>query len=253
MTCWAASGSGNAQGPLIMSGGTGSAPAFGVHIVPWVATARDLDNSSGPGNVAQSAQRTSTYTFMRGLRETIRLSTSTSSAWEWRRICFTLKGTAILQAASGSLVPFWIESSSGWSRLAFDITNSANTADQASAAANLVFHLFEGTYATDYFDILTAKPDPRRVKVMYDKTINILSTNNNGTSRVFKRYHPMNKSLVYDDQEIGNTETQSIISTEGRPGMGDYYVVDFFKAHPSSTTSDQIQFEPQATLFWHER
>lgn len=255
MRSYAAIASAVNPGPLVMGGGASIAPAFGMHIVPWLATARDLDNSAGGGLPAQMAQRTATSCFMRGLRETIRLSTSTSSPWEWRRVCFTLKGNPVTVVNStGVLVPYWYETApDGWIRLALDLTASSATSDQLAIAAQLVTHIFEGTYGSDFSDILTAKLDTTKISVRYDHTTNIQSSNNSGTQNVFKRWHGMNHNLIYEDTENGALMTEGITSTEGRPGMGDFYVVDFFKPHPSATASDQLSFQPQATLYWHER
>lgn len=254
MPAFAAVGSSVTQGPLNLGAGSSLNASWGAHVVAWVATARDLDNSGGGGLPAQDATRTSTTCFMRGLSETMRVSTNTSLPWEWRRLCFTFKGPQLYTASSGARVPLWQEvNPNGWVRLAFALTASASTADQLSVAQNLVSQCFEGTYGVDYYDVFTARPNNVLLKVKYDRTVRVGSPNNGGTQNVFKLWHPMNHNLVYDDIENGGIKTEATLSTDGRPGMGDYYIIDLFRPHPSATNADVIQIQPQATLYWHEK
>ena len=62
----------------------------------------------------------------------------------------------------------------------------------------------------------------------------------------------MNKNMVYANDENGEGETLDVISTASKHGMGDYYVVDFFNAN-GGTASDLLDFNPEATLYWHEK
>lgn len=63
----------------------------------------------------------------------------------------------------------------------------------------------------------------------------------------------MNANLLYDDDEAGTSMVPSYFSTEGRAGMGDYYVLDIIAAGSGATSTDQLTFNPQTTLYWHER
>ena len=63
----------------------------------------------------------------------------------------------------------------------------------------------------------------------------------------------MNHNLVYGDDEVGGQEATTLFSTEGKAGMGDYYVVDLFQPSFGAGESDTLYFRPQATLYWHER
>jgi len=63
----------------------------------------------------------------------------------------------------------------------------------------------------------------------------------------------MNKTLVYNDEERGDTEESAYYSVGSKAGMGDYYVVDIFRPRVGSTTSNQLLFSPNTTLYWHEK
>nr|QCQ85245.1 capsid protein [Finch associated genomovirus 5] len=243
-------------GPLTLSAVTN--PTFGVHIVPWLCTARNLIQPSAGtyGDVAQDAQRTASNCFMRGLAETIRITTNSNLPWEWRRICFTFRGnTFLVPDGTTEFYRLYHSVPDGISRALPNITPSSSVSGgfPGTLGLQMVRHLFAGTYGRDFADILTAKTDTNLIKVRYDKTIAITSANDVGTQRVVKRWHPMNGTLHYDDTESGSDKTTSSLSVESNMGMGDYYVVDIFKPHPSATTSDILAFAPQSTLYWHER
>lgn len=225
-------------------------------VLGWCATARDnevLATPPTPGNIINEACRTATRCFMRGLKENIEITTSSGTAWRWRRVCFTFKSNEIIRndAASAGLSPLWFEDSSGYRRGLFSLT-SAN-AEAVAVFGNLQTLLFKGTLGIDYDSFMTAPLDTRRVNPKWDKIKTIKSGNQQGTVREFKEWHPMNKNLVYDDDENGDLETVSLLSTSGREGMGDYYVIDFFAPVASVLPSDQLIFDPTATLYWHEK
>ena len=100
---------------------------------------------------------------------------------------------------------------------------------------------------------MTAPTDNNRVSIKYDKTITLASGNEDGFIRSYKRWHRMGKTIVYDDDEQGAGETPGLFSVDGRAGMGDYYIMDMFRARQGSATTDQITVRPTATLYWHEK
>jgi hypothetical protein len=111
-----------------------------------------------------------------------------------------------------------------------------------------------GGNGRDWNNFFTAPLDPTRISVQYDKTISIQSGNQAGRNVVYNRWHPMNKNLVYDDDENGQETEPSGNSTRGKPGMGDYYVIDMFTSGtPISTETSGMSFSPEATLYWHEK
>ena len=80
----------------------------------------------------------------------------------------------------------------------------------------------------------------------------IASHNDDATDRVYSIWHPMNHNLIYDEDEIGGKESMGSLSAMNRQSMGDYYIVDFLE--PALIGGDDtITFNPEATLYWHER
>lgn len=212
----------------------GSAPVMLV----WCATARDrISNSSNP--TADSVRESQTC-YMRGLKEHLRLSTNTATSWLWRRICFTSKG---LYQALGTSADS-VETSNGWVRALMDQSGTP-------FGSAIVNSMFAGTVNVDWADTFTAATDSTNVKIMYDRTVTI----NSGVAGVIrdrKMWHAMNHNLVYGEDENGEGETPARYSTLGRPGMGDYYVVDFIASN-STSSSDTLTFATEATLYWHEK
>lgn len=242
-------GSTQNNGPLIMQANQTNA-SFGVFIVPWIFTARSIDSTAV---VWDDDARTAETCYIRGLKERVRIYTSTSLPWEWRRIIFTLKGDFIYNGPNATATtPLYIETSSGYQRFCLATTAAGSSVNQVNVAANLCDQIFRGALGTDYPDPLTAPTDATRTKILYDKTIVIKSSNNSGTQITKQFWHPINKNLVYNDAEVGETKLPFALSTTSRPGVGDCYVVDIFKPHPSATT-DVLSFGPEATLYWHEK
>ncbi|ASB32514.1 putative coat protein [Bemisia-associated genomovirus AdO] len=196
---------------LSAAGGTATfaaQPAFlyggRTYILPWIATARDLSsNVNAPNTIAQESARTATVCYMRGLKERIQIQTSSGIPWQWRRICFTVKGNDLLIGVNGDgdRQPLK-ETTFGFMR------NVVDWNDKASAAIPLTEALFKGQRNTDWRSLLNAPVDTRRVTLKYDKTRIISSGNSNGVLRNFNLWHPMNKNLVYGDDEGGNYDVE---------------------------------------------
>lgn len=213
----------------------------------WAATARDFTTSTS-GNTAPVswiAARTASSCYMVGLKETIEIQTSTGLPWQWRRICFTKKGPLGLSSAPE------LETTYGEQRLLYNY-NAGNAGDTTDTQT-LYSLIFNGAYGIDWTEPLIAKTDRNRVSVKYDRTVTVSSGNASG--KLFKKnfWMPMRSTLLYDDDENAMTETGSKYSTTGKIGMGDYYVVDIIRGGIGGTSSDQIQFSPCSTLYWHER
>lgn len=214
----------------------------------WCATARDnTRNTNGPnGTVYESATRTSATPYMVGLSEHCEIQVNSGMPWQWRRICFTTKGTLLTNTTSFST---GIETSSGWVRVLNQLAGNPGSDPQYS----LFVKLFKGQNLSDWVDPMTARTDNSRCTIKYDKTITIASGNEEGMIRKYKKYHPMKQTLVYDDDEVGGGELATNYSTLAKAGMGDYYVLDMFRARDGSTASDKLLFRPTATLYWHEK
>jgi len=233
-----AGGATYAQGPALLTGGVID------YEFCWIATARDMFIPGGSTLAPSSytSLRTSQQIFCRGLAETVHYQTSSSIPWQWRRIVFTYKGPLITLNAPTNTVPY-SESSSGWTR-------TVNSWTASSILRDLVF---KGKQGKDWSDIMIAPIDTQTITVMCDKRMTIQSGSDAGINRIKKFWHPANKNIMYNGDEDGNAQDSSTVSTPGKPGMGDMYVYDVIAPQLGASTSDQLSWEPCATLYWHER
>jgi len=230
------------------SGGTPTAGSLAIAgnvntFIVWNCTARERQSGNDPTAVQD---RESDTCFIRGLKETITCRTLTSgpngaTSWLWRRIVFNTKG---LYQALGTSVDY-LYTSSGYVRLIAD----QNSTSFATTISKL---LFQGELNTDWNDLMTAKTDNTRLTIMYDKTRRLAPGSQGAQFWRYKLWHPVNKNLVYNNEEAGQAETTSYYSTLGKPGIGDIYVVDMFSS-ASQSSADQLNFTPEATLYWHEK
>lgn len=232
--------------PAIVVGGqdANNAAAF-----LWCATARDNTTSSASGKGTQFDQstRTSSSPYMIGLKEAIEIQVSTGMPWQWRRICFTAKGNlGFTQSTSFALST---ETSNGYVRLLNQVPGDVGGGQQYI----LFERLFRGQNTSDWNDVMTAKVDNTRVTLKYDQTCSLASGNEDGFIRKYNRWHDMHKTLVYNDDELGGAVNPQSFSTAGKAGMGDYYVLDLFRARQGATASDQLSFRPESILYWHEK
>lgn len=244
----------NAGATQTLGVGSMYVPGNGYAYSLWLPTGRDLAQFSGPaGSVVQEAMRTATTCYMRGLAENIRVSTSSGLPWMWRRICFKFRGPQFYSVA-GQDTPTqpwtpWLETSNGYGREWFNmaVNNQPNTLNIINS------FLFKGTQGVDWNDILIAPLDNRRVDVAYDKYRRVTSGNASGQLRDYKVWHPMNKNLVYGDDEFGEAETTAFTSVQDKRGMGDYYVLDLFVPGVGGTSTDILAVSSTASLYWHEK
>lgn len=221
----------------------------------WCPTARNLtDNSGANDSIVNAAQRTATTCYMRGVAENLRIQTSSGVPWYWRRICFTSKGptfnaTVTADSPNEPLSPA-LDTSVGIVRLWNNeqvIVGAGNTTNTRESV------LFKGVKNNDWDDPITAPLDNTRVTVKYDKTRVIKSGNANGTVLDVKLWHPMNKNLVYDDDENGEATSSAYFSTDAKAGMGDYYIYDFFVPGAGAGASDLLRIGGGSTMYWHEK
>lgn len=218
----------------------------------WLATGRSGETAPGVlGTILESATRTAQTCFMRGLSERIDVETNDGNAWLWRRIVFRMKGLRLFDVGQDNAPLrelYFRNGTDGYARLATDWFGT-------SAASTLNAIVFKGVEGDDwsFTRIEQAQVDTKRVSVMYDKVIKIASGNEAGVTRQYKMWHPMNKNLVYNDDETGASEVTSHFSTEGKPGMGDVYVMDIIRPNGFADTTAQIRWTPQAALYWHEK
>lgn len=231
-------------GPLYITGATGA-------LCVWNSTAQSLYTSNNYNTIVDQAARTSTTCYMRGLSEHIRIQTSSGLPWFWRRICFTTKGDFPTSGSTAPINPenWFVDTSSGISRLWLNL----NINNSSGALGSIQEVLFRGTQGKDWDDYLTAPVDPTRVTKKYDVTRRLTSGNALGVVREHKLYHKMNANLVYGDDENGDAEQTSLFSTDAKPGMGDFMVVDIILPGTGGTASDLMQLRSTSTLYWHEK
>lgn len=257
MLCWTNSTSGSQSGSTtytqsaaVVNGGVtdSSAAAY-----LWCATARTNETTNGvpaTGKYLQ-ASRTATNCYMVGLSEKVEIQCNTGMPWQWRRICFTMKGAPLVAASSASGTAFSTATltTSGYVRTMNQVPGNPGLNPMYA----LMVTLFRGDVNSDWNDPMTAPTDNSRVTIKYDKTTTLASGNEDGFIRRYSRWHPMRKSLVYDDDESGGGEISGARSVPGKAGMGDYYILDLFRARQGSATTDQLTVRPESTLYWHEK
>lgn len=250
--------------PVARGGSSGTPVVGGINLTPnppnltrnnimlWCPTARDLTTGIGQPKVsiADEATRTSSTCYMRGLKEVIEIQTNSGTAWQWRRICFTMKDPAQI----GNSVDYgpYFENSNGFARYLYNV--SSGTSVDANVLGLIQNVVFKGEVNSDWTDRMTAPLDTRRISVKSDTTTIIQSGNSSGVLRRYNRWYPMNKNLVYDDDERGGSTTYgNVFSTSSKAGMGDYYILDIIIAGQGAADSDRMLFNPSATLYWHEK
>jgi len=234
----AGSGTGIPQ-PKDMVGGTGT-----FYSSIWIPTARPAEENTGVKGAALSPLRKRSEIYAKGLKENILFETSTARPWRWRRICFWAKGDVIYGDAIDPATSqfFRFDSSLGMVRL----SNAIGTGFPAE-------YIFRGTENVDWLDRMTAPVDTRHILPVYDKTVTLRSGNDAGMSQTIKMWHPMNKTIVYNDEESGFQILPTALASSGRRGAGDFYVYDLFQVATGSTSSDVLRFQPNATFYWHEK
>lgn len=216
-------------------------------------TARDLITSQGSAaGPAQQAARTSQFTYMKGYSERLRIQTNTGAAWFHRRICFCTRSSVFntsLGTPTVSVTPYTDDTTRGMARLWLNSANN-NAAAYLTAVQGL---LFKGRRDLDWNDLITAPVDTARVDLKFDRTFTHRSGNANGMVKELKLWHPMNKGLVYDDDEAGDLEDTSYLSVNDKRGMGDYYIVDIIQSTLPNAASDLLNINNTSTLYWHEK
>lgn len=222
----------------------------------WCATARTLGNAAQSTPVfADDSDRMSQTCYMRGLKENVNIQTNSGLPWQWRRICFKIRGGLAgfyTTVPSDSPTQAWqpyADSSVGMGRLWFD--ENLNT--QPATLTQQQAYIFKGQANQDWQGLITAPLDTTRIDVAYDRTINIASGNTVGTLREHKLWHPMNKNLCYNDDEQGITQAGSYFSVPDKRGMGDYFICDIFQPASFGTNQDILAVSSNSRLYWHEK
>lgn len=232
--------------------GLGGATFTGVanfHCV-WSPTARGSTFATGlRGSKFYEQLRTSVTTYAVGVKETIRIGTNGPVGWHWRRVCFTMKGEELY---TGDREDFDL-SNSPVARITSDGMKRAVLFSEGALQTRGI--IFKGNQNVDWTDVITAPLDTNRITPLFDRVTHIKSGNQSGSTRIVKLWHPMGKNIVYSEDQNGQDTPESFYSVTGKAGMGDYYIVDFFRSDTilGETGSSSLYFEPAATYYWHER
>lgn len=226
------------QNPAVMAASAASFFTFA-----WLASGRPAEDVNGAkGSKINEGIRTSTSIFCRGLKERITFNTSSGVPWEWRRIVFHIKKADFQDTGDPNTSKFFRITSNGMARLVTLIPNE-----------DIFIELFDGARFQDWLDPLNAKLNTRLIDVKYDQVRQIRSGNDSGVIRHYNLWHPVNKNIVYEDEQDGEGMFTSALSTGGKPGAGDMYVVDIFRPGAPSDSTDLLSFLPQSTFYWHEK
>lgn len=191
--------------------------------------------------------------FMRGYKENLAITISGGGVWKWRRLCFTMKGQRLF-ATAGSTIPWYDAGGLVGPDVSVGSMRRAMTNPSTTQYINMRDYLWDGQEGSDWSNEFTAKPDTTRITVKSDRTRTLNPANDVGRAYNFKLWYPMNKNLVYGDDEDQSQINTFYVSTESKAGMGDYYIYDIIQnlvPSPSGTTA--LRFDPEGIMYWHEK
>ncbi|AXB22611.1 capsid protein [Lynx canadensis faeces associated genomovirus CL3 128] len=210
--------------------------------------------TTSPNYAINVAERTATTCYMKGFKENIRIQTNSHLPWFHRRICFRYRGSGPFTTANpvdtptNTVTPY-IDTSNGMERLW--LNQQVNNMPQTLVVLNQI--LFKGSQNQDWNDIVIAPVDTARVDLVFDKTWLIKSGNETGTILERKLWHGMNKNLVFDDDEIGESMNSNYFSVDSKRGMGDFYIYDIVQPGLGGGATDLISLSANSTMYWHEK
>lgn len=206
----------------------------------WPATARNTVEFS---SAYSKAKRNRKKVFIKGLKEVVHMETTTDECWQWRRIVFSVKALSRHTDAAGQVA---FNTANGYMRAVKEIP-SGTFRDSIEEI------LFQGKTQIDWLTSMVAPINTSGVTLHSDVTRTLQSKNNTGFMRTYKIWTPINKTLVYADEENGPNYDPSLWSVDDKRGMGDLYVYDLFRPGLNAQPADVLDWRPNATLYWHER
>lgn len=190
-------------------------------------------------NGATSAynRRGKTRTYFRGIKENVELFLPSACPLQWRRIVVSSPLNVV-------------------NTVSYDTANvfqqGRTQTPQFSSYFAFLEVIMQGTFGIDYNNHFTAKIDTKRARVMYDKVRTISPKTTKGAIQKFKFWHPVNKSLIYDDEEEGGNINSSPWAVQS-PGNDNVYVIDLFANFNAALTTERARWAVQSTVYWHER
>jgi len=231
----AADGTG-ATGPLLV--GTGFASLF-------IASARNQSLSDW-----RSVRNTSTC-YIRGYKEKLNITIGGGGTWSWRRIVFYYKGPLLRNAYSDTGAGEQYDTlGSGAGGIPQRAIGPISNAVQSIIEGIL----FAGSGSQDWNDSFRASVDTSRVTLHSDKIKSFNPSNESGRVHNANYWYPVNKNIVYDDDESGQSRVSSPYSVSSKAGCGDLYVYDLVRLETPATTGEaSFKFWPEASFYWHEK
>lgn len=189
--------------------------------------------------------------FFRAVKEEVFLSVSEPCFW--RRIVFYY-ANEITEAAP----LYGAHPATG---NPFRIRNMATIDPSAGGEqANLGQELWAGMVGVDYTEDTRWKAplDKDNLTVAYDRTATInpnrdyAAEETYGKNRIWKMWHPVNKSLEYDDKETGQDVNPSPWVSD-KPRQGNMYIMDIFSTGRVSELDVSFgTWNVDSTIYWHE-
>nr|UTM74971.1 capsid protein [Tick-associated circular DNA virus] len=206
------------------------------------------------GNAVEASTRNTNQPYIRGFKENMHVRSNTAVAWQWRRICFTIKGPDLRTYVEAPQIlpvneqlPYYNDN--GMQRLWFNQVPNRGT-NSVTEWNDLIF---KGRQGLDWDDLLSAPVDTNQVTLKSDKTRIIRSGNNNGVCMEMNRWYPMNATLYYEQDESGGGIDWNFYSAVSNKGMGDYYILDIINGNLDATDADLLTITATSSLYWHEK
>lgn len=220
-------------------------------IFVWCPTARFMQRTVGaPGFVGDEATRTASEVYIRGVKERLAIETHGAAAWVHRRITFRMYGFAPWIGTDGTPhIPYSFNNDQGYLRSFYRISQGAD----AQIRNQVTGLIFRGEEGNDWLDPTEAQLDRRRIQVVRDERRIITSGNDFGTIKPRSWWCPVNKKLLYDDEQAGGREVSGLLSATDTKSMGDLYIMDIFRNTRQASEQDWLDISCEATLYWHER
>lgn len=206
-------------------------------------------------SVTNPAVRNKSETFAVGYKETVQISVDGGGTFMWRRIVFMLKGSDLRVAMdsddTGNLINqlMWQNMEGGCNRVIGPLDAAFN------APAELTSYVFKGQEDVDWVNRFTAPVDHNRVTVKSDKVRVMRPANETGSSRTYKLWYPIRRTIVYEDDMESDVVGDKPFSTAGLRGVGDMYILDIMgmQTGGGSAPLSTYQFDPEGSYYWHER
>jgi len=236
----------NAAQPFTIRAGT----TFGaqrIHATLYNATHRFLV----PNNYNYAASRTSTSTYVVGLKETYRFVPNNESVWWHRRIVFSYKSAIGIPAIAQQL---GVQASSAATTVRpFRDLSGSSDANWAAATTQVYGLVFQGEIGVDWQDPMKARTDRTRVNIHSDKFTALKSGNDTAAPAMRSHYTPIKRSVVYDDREEGTNVIPSPFSVDSKLGLGNIYVFDLFHCPAPEDDGVDMAITTNSTYYWHEK